>query len=213
MARVLCLHGLGGTGATMWPLVAAVSGARHTVLAPTLPGHGSRPENLVGIEWATWMTAARAWPADVIVGQSMGAALALGVAAEGGPMAVVAINPPAQDPDALEGLAWRRSRGQEWISDIAVVPGDVAYDRLPISALIAMWTGVMAIDLGAIRQPLLLVTSINDEVVDPAGSDAVAAAVTGPVQRLVLARSGHVATLDVEREEMSDAILAFVDGL
>ena len=27
MARVLCLHGLGGTGATMWPLVAALGQA------------------------------------------------------------------------------------------------------------------------------------------------------------------------------------------
>ena len=35
MARVLCLHGLGGTGATMWPLVGHLQAAHHTVLAPT----------------------------------------------------------------------------------------------------------------------------------------------------------------------------------
>ena len=46
MTRVLCLHGLGGTGATMWPIVAACIDAGFTTLAPTLPGHGTDPADL-----------------------------------------------------------------------------------------------------------------------------------------------------------------------
>ena len=111
MTRVLCLHGMGGTGATMWPIVAACIDADFTTLAPTLPGHGTDPADLVGVTWADWMDAARAWEADVVVGQSMGACLALQLAAEQRCRAVVCINPVAADPDASEGLEWRRDRG------------------------------------------------------------------------------------------------------
>jgi esterase/lipase len=115
MTRVLCLHGLGGTGATMWPVVAACIDAGCTVLAPTLPGHGGDPADLLGATWDDWMEAARSWQADVVVGQSMGAALALQLAAERRCRGIVCINPIAPSPDALEGLEWRKSRGQTWI--------------------------------------------------------------------------------------------------
>src|SRR5512132_1693594 len=115
MTRVLCLHGLGGTGATMWPIVAACSDAGFTTLAPTLPGHGTDPEDLVGVTWDHWLEAARSWEADVVVGQSMGACIGLQLAVEQRCSAVVCINPVVADPDAVEGLAWRKSRGQAWV--------------------------------------------------------------------------------------------------
>ncbi len=209
MARVLCLHGLGGTGATMWPLVAALGCAGHTTLAPTLPGHGRAPEDLVGVTWADWLAAALDWPADVVVGQSLGGSLALAVAAAGACGAAVAINPPAPDPDAIEGLEWRRSRGHEWV-DAVVFPGETAYPRVPISALLEMATGAATTDLGAVHQPVLLVSSVLDDVVDPAGADAIGRALGGPVRRLALEHGGHVATLDADRVRLSTAVEAFV---
>jgi carboxylesterase len=213
MARVLCLHGLGGTGATMWPVVAALSAADHTVLAPTLPGHGGEPDDLVGMEWANWLAAAREWPADgpadIVVGQSMGALLALALAAEGRAGAVVAINPPAPDPDAVDGLEWRQSRGHDWVEVGQSELGELAYDRLPIGALLAMHTGAMSVPLDRVVVPVLIVTSELDEVVDPGSSDVVAAALGGPVQRLRLARGGHVATLDADRDRLTSAIVTF----
>lgn len=213
MARVLCLHGLGGTGATMWPVVAALSAADHTVLAPTLPGHGGVPDDLIGVDWETWLAAAREWPADgpadLVVGQSMGALLALALAAEGRARAVVAINPPAPDPDAVDGLEWRQTRGHDWVEVGASALGEVAYERLPIRALLAMHTGAMSVPLDQVLVPVLIVTSELDEVVDPASSDVVAAALGGPVQRLRLARGGHVATLDADRDRLTSAIVTF----
>jgi carboxylesterase len=210
VARVLCLHGLGGTGATMWPLVATLSGLGHTVLAPTLPGHGTTPEDLLGVGWADWLAAARDWPADVVVGQSMGGALALALAAEGAVCGAAAINMPAPDPDALEGLEWRRSRGQEWVDVVWSGVDEVAYERLPLSALTAMHEGLLGLDLSAVQAPVLLVTSARDEMVDPASADLVAAALGGPVSRLTLDRGGHVASLDVDRDALADAVVAFV---
>ena len=166
MTRVLCLHGLGGTGATMWPVVAACIDAGFTTLAPTLPGHGTDPAELIGLTWTDWLDAARQWPADVVVGQSMGACLALQLAAEHRCRAVVCINPLAPDPDAIDGLVWRQSRGQSWIEVAASGVEEIAYERLPIDALIAMTQGVATIDVASIDRPALVITSVNDEVVE-----------------------------------------------
>lgn len=212
MTRVLCLHGLGGTGATMWPIVSACIDAGFTTLAPTLPGHGTDPADLVGISWDDWLDAARTWEADIVVGQSMGACLALQLAAEQRCRAVVCINPVAPDPDATDGLGWRKSRGQAWINVATSTVEEIAYERLPIEALITMTEGVAAIDLSAVNRPVLLVTSVNDDVVDPASSDVIAAALSCHVQRLRLRHSGHVATLDNERHLLQRATVEFVSA-
>jgi len=188
MTRVLCLHGLGGTGATMWPIVAACIDANFTTLAPTLPGHGTDPHDLVGITWNEWVEAARSWEADVVVGQSLGANLAMQLATEKRCRALVCINPVALDPDALEGLQWRKGRGHEWIDVAPSAVGEIAYERLPV----------------------LLVTSANDHLQDPASADSIADALGGDVQRVRLRNSGHVATLDVERHLLQAAVVDFV---
>ncbi len=210
MSRVLCLHGLGGTGAAMWPLVATLGQAGHEVLAPTLPGHGSTPDDLLGVGWADWLSFALEWPADAVVGQSMGGALALAVAATGACRAVVAVNPPAPDPDAVDGLEWRLTRGHEWLEDAPTFPGEVAYQRLPIAALLAMAAGIASIELGRVLQPVLLVSSRHDDVVDPASAATIAAALGGPVRRLTLEHGGHVATLDADRERLCTAVESFL---
>lgn len=210
MARVLCLHGLGGTGATMWPLVAHLSALGHTVLAPTLPGHGSSPADLLEVGFEDWMEAARDWEADVAVGQSMGAALALALAVEGRVRAAVVVNPLAPDPDAVDGLEWRMSRGH---TTLAVGPspvGEHAYEELPLASVLAMHTGLLGLALAEVRVPVLVVASADDEVVDPVSSDLVAGALGGPVHRLRLG-GGHVATLDSDRDRLGAAVAAFVD--
>ena len=213
MARVLCLHGMGGTGATMAPIADALRAGGHVVEAPTLPGHGTTPEQLIGLDWADWLhgaLSAMTVPVDLVVGQSMGAVLALDIATRGGTRGVVAINPLGPDPDALDGLEWRRERGTEWIEVAPSTVGEIAYDRIPIGALLAMVTGVLAVDLAAVTCPVLVVTSVHDEVVDPDNSVVVAGSVSGPVERLRLERSGHVVSLDVERDTVITAARTFL---
>lgn len=212
MARLVLLHGLGGTGATMSPLADDLRALGHTVVTPTLPGHGTAPDDLVDCTWAQWVAAVQSAVADigadVVVGQSMGAALALAAAA--GLAGVVAINPPAADPDALDGLEWRRSRGHDWIDGPPLADGEAGYTRLPIRALIEMVDGVLCTDLSAVTVPVLLITSALDEVVDPASADVVAASLAGEVHRLLLANSGHVAVLGPERAAITRAVHEFV---
>ena len=105
------------------------------------------------------------------------------------------------DPDALEGLEWRKSRGHAWLDVGPSTVGEIAYERLPLDALIAMHRGVAAIDLATVDRPVLLVTSAGDDVVDPASSDLVADVVVRRcAARYGCAHSGHVASLDAERD-------------
>jgi len=194
----------------MQPLVEGLNSRGHVIHAPTLPGHGAVVEALENVGWVDWISAGRQWPADVIVGQSMGASLALAIAAHSGCVAVVAINPPAPDPDAVDGLEWRQSRGHDWVDGPPLAHGEIGYERLPITALLAMTNGILATDLSAVTCPVLLVSSALDEVVDPAGADVVAALVNGPVGRLTLANSGHVATLGPDLDELLTAVVGFI---
>jgi carboxylesterase len=58
----------------------------------------------------------------------------------------------------------------------------------------------MGDDLVKVTCPLLLLTSPQDHVVDPGNSDIVAERVSGPVERVTLERSYHVATLDYDKD-------------
>lgn len=218
MTSILCLHGLGGTGRTMQPLADALSALGHTVLAPTLPGHGTAPDDLEGVTWNDWVDAADAAltesGAQLVVGQSMGGAIALALAARRRQHAtlrkVVAINSPAPDPDAIDGLEWQLSRGMHWVEGPPLGEGEEGYSRFPITALIAMADGVLATGLAGVTLPVLLVTSALDEVVDPYSADVIAGGLAGTVERLVLPNSGHVATHGPDLAMLVNAIDTFI---
>ena len=212
MTTIALVHGLGGTGATMDLLADLLTSAGHSCLTVTLPGHGTTPEDLAGVTWVEWVAAIP--DADVLVGQSMGGALALAAAStRPSVLGVVAINTPAPDPDALEGLEWRRSRGHEWIDGPPLAEGEAGYTRLPIDALLKMARGVLDTDLAAVTVPVLLVNSAGDEVVDPTSADTIASALGGPVTLLVLANSGHVATFGPDQDVLAAAICDFCANL
>ena len=65
------------------------------------------------------------------------------------------------------------------------------------------------LDLAAIECPVLLLTSPQDHVVDPSQSDHLAATVKGPVDRVTLERSYHVATLDYDKDIIFELAVAF----
>ena len=50
--------------------------------------------------------------------------------------------------------------------------------------------------------PILLFSSTQDHVVAPVSGDRLVEGVSGPVERIVLERSFHVATLDYDKDEI-----------
>jgi pimeloyl-ACP methyl ester carboxylesterase len=138
----------------------------------------------------------------------MGASLAMAVVAAdpSSVQLVVAINPPLADPDALEGLQWRQSRGHDWIDGPELGDGEVGYTRFPITALIEMVEGVGALRPAEVTVPVLLVRGALDDSADPDALEVFAAQLGGPVTGLVLPGSGHVATLGPDLPQLVAAI-------
>jgi carboxylesterase len=209
-------------------LAAAFAKAGFDVEVPLLPGHGTSAEDLARVGWSDWeATVAGAYAAVarrvggpvVVAGLSVGGALAAGLAADRPEVAgVVAVNPmidpPAASFQALLGDLL--AAGEQFLpgigGDIADPDGhEDAYDRLPVAALLSTCRGLDALAprLHQIRCPVLVVTSRIDHVIPTVSSDALAAAVSGPVERLWLERSGHVATLDMDRDELEARAVAF----
>lgn len=82
---VLLIHGLGGTEYDLGPLRKRLKSAGFVVHSLTLPGHGTRPEDLVRVQVGDWLDAVRQKYREVVgqhavlhvIGMCMGALLAL----------------------------------------------------------------------------------------------------------------------------------------
>jgi carboxylesterase len=97
-------------------------------------------------------------------------------------------------------------------SDIAE-PGvvEVAYEGTPLRPLVELVEGVAALapSYPSILCPLLLMTSPQDHVVDPVQSDYLAEHFGGPIERVTLERSYHVATMDYDKELIEERAVEF----
>jgi carboxylesterase len=132
------------------------------------------------------------------------------------------VNPLIEPPDA-DTVAFIDSLiegGEELApgvgSDIAQ-EGSVesAYAELPLRAARSLFGAAteVAAGLGSLKCPILLFSSVQDHVVDPVSSDRLVERAGGPVERIVLERSFHVATLDYDREGIEEGTVAFVTDL
>lgn len=225
-AGVLVIHGFTGTPQSMRPLAEAFADAGFTVELPLLPGHGTVVEDMVSTGWADWSAAAEQAYQDlagrcskvVVAGLSMGGTLAVWLAANHPEIAgLVAVNamvdPPA--PDLRELLAGMLEAGPVMPgigSDVADPDvAELAYDGAPVQPLLSMFDALdeLAGRLGDIACPVIIFTSTNDHVVAPVSSDVLAAGVKGPVERVTLERSFHVATIDYDHEEIERRAVEF----
>jgi carboxylesterase len=223
----LVLHGLTGNPSSMRGVADALAGAGFAVELPLLPGHGTSIEDMLATDFTDWSaTAEEAYlelagrtSAVVVVGLSMGGTLAAWVTARNpGVAGLVAVNgmfePPAQS--FLELLRTSLDQGLDRFSSIGsdiALPGvsEGAYDATPIRPLLSLMEATTELHgrLGDIRCPVLIMTSPQDHVVPPSSSDVLAAAVSGPVERVVLERSYHVATLDFDRDVVEKRTVEF----
>jgi len=225
---VLVLHGFTGNPSSMRSIAQRAAEAGYSVELPRLPGHGTRVEDMIKTTWADWSTtavevfdelAARC-ERVAVVGLSMGGGLAAHVA-EVRPSVVgcVFINPLVKSPgtEMLEGIQLMLDEGTETFHSIGSDikregAAESSYPATPLAAVLSLFAGVAAVheNLGLITAPSLLLSSREDHVVTSDNGDDLEAMVSGPVERVWLEDSYHVATMDNDQELVESLTLDFL---
>ncbi|MEQ1874445.1 MAG: alpha/beta fold hydrolase [Ilumatobacteraceae bacterium] len=224
----LVIHGLTSNPDSMRGIAKALGAAGFHVELPLLPGHGTVMEDLIPIRWSDWVTtveaayAALAARVDkvVVVGLSLGGALTLRLGANHPEIVgLVCVNPAAepQVPEVIEMLQGMIDGGTEVLPGIR---GDIAdpdatesgYDGTPLRTMLSVIVDGLAPLAGeypSMHMPMLLMNSPQDHVIEPKQSEFLVANYGGPVERISLDRSFHVATLDYDKELIIEATVAF----
>jgi len=225
----LVLHGFTGNCNSMRGIAHALAAAGFAVELPLLPGHGTTVEDMNTTSWRDWSAAAeealeklqaRVPGKVVVVGLSMGGSLTGYLGTRHPELAGLAfINAAVTLPEGMrEGVQAMLDTGVEYMdgigSDIADPDStESAYAQTPLKPLLSLLDAETETlpSLGNITCPSLIITSTNDHVVPPDNSDVLASKVSGPVERITLERSFHVATLDYDKDDIEKAVVAFAE--
>jgi carboxylesterase len=223
----LVLHGFTGNCNSMRGVAHALADVGFTVELPLLPGHGTTVEDMNTTSWADWSAAAeealgklqaRVDGKVVVVGLSMGGSVTAWLGTRHPELAGLAfINAAITMPaEMVEGVQAMLDAGEEYLdgigSDIADPDStESAYAKTPLKPLLSLLEAEESThpNLGNITCPSLIITSRQDHVVPPTNSDDLANAVSGPVERIWLDRSYHVATLDYDKADVEKAVVEF----
>jgi len=229
---VLVIHGFTGNPGSMRGLAEACAAAGLHVEMPRLPGHGTTLDDMMTTAWADWAGEAEAAyqrlagrvNTVVVAGLSMGGALTLRVGADHPEVAgLVCINPATQ-PQAPEVVAMLEGMVEGGTEVIPAIGSDIAdpnskeaaYDGTPLRCLLSLVNdglAPLAAEYPRLTMPLLLFNSVNDHVVEPVQGDYLAANYGGPVERVMLEHSYHVATQDYDKGVIFEGTVAFARRL
>jgi len=208
-------------------LAEAFAAAGFAVELPLLPGHGTSVDDLATTSFEQWSQAvtdaytefAQRCDLVVVAGLSMGATLAARLAAHHREIAgLIVINGAFApfEPNVREGLEQLVTQGVTRIpgpgNDVADPSRtELAYAEVPTAQLLSLVDALDGLqdELARVVCPSLVITSDHDHVVPPASSDFFAAHVGGPVERMRLVRSFHVATLDYEHADLQARAVTF----
>jgi carboxylesterase len=225
---VLVLHGFTGNPASMRGIAELCASAGYSVELPRLPGHGTTVEDMIPTTWSDWSkTAEEAFDElaercerVAIVGLSMGGGLAAYVCEVRPSVAgCVFINPlvkpaPLETIEGINGLLEAGLTTVESIgSDIKKEGGfEGSYAATPLAPAKSLFEGIAGVhdNLSLIVAPSLLLSSREDHVVTSDNGDDLASMTSGPIERVWLEDSYHVATMDNERELVESLTMDFL---
>jgi len=232
----LVLHGFTGSPVSVRPLAELLSKRGFAIEMPRLPGHGTRPKDLLPTRYADWRAEAlaglnrlRARTQHVFaVGLSMGGTLALDLASSEALNGVATINAQILDrggvivklgpliekilpiaPSSAAGLTK---------NDIKKGGDEDAYEWVASAAGNSLVRALPQVrgQLKRLTCPLLVIYSRDDHSVPPANSKALPGLVgSAPetVSVLELEDSYHVATLDNDLPLIDERVASFAENV
>jgi carboxylesterase len=236
---VLALHGFGATPQEVQLVVDVARQLGLRALAPLLPGHGLSVQDLAQTRWHDWRKAAglaleqlvaEGGPV-IVVGSSMGSLLALDLAADFPEhvLGVAALAPAIRLGWPFPSLAlalvcglgvpdFCLPKSHSDILDSEARRSQVTYPAQPAYAgnEVRLAGRRVARRLSTIRCPAFVAHGQADHVCPVRNARQVYAALGSPAwekELLILPRSYHIITRDVERELLRARLLRFIERL
>lgn len=226
---VLLVHGFTGTPAEMRLLGDHLHGCGYTVLGVRLTGHGTTVEELAQTGWQQWYNCVEdgyhllrgICESVQVVGLSLGGLLSLRLAAEQPVDKVVALSAPIFLHDKriarlplyriFRSYAPKKRRRYAGIEERYLVH----YDHTPLSSLSSLLELIKQAEafLRRVSAPALLVQSRREHTVRPESAEYIYERLASSDKTILwLEKSGHIVTLDTERETVYAAVTRFLEG-
>jgi carboxylesterase len=224
---ILLVHGFTGTPAEMRLLGEHLHAAGYTVMGIRLPGHGTSPHDMVRTNWHHWygsvvdgLILLRGFCSNVqVVGLSMGGLLALKLAAEYPVDAVAALSTPVFLANKRIKLLPLYRLFCRFVPkkrrDYDIDPQYfIGYDTTPLSCLASLLELIRIVgeDVRSIQCPVLLVQSKRERTVKPSSAPYLLERIGSSQKEIFwLEKSGHVVTIDIERETVFRRVAEFAN--
>ncbi len=237
---LLALHGFAGTPNEVRPITEVAARAGFLARAPRLAGHGETAEGLLDVGWRDWSRQAGdalrelrvlSGAPVVVCGVSLGSMLATHLAATfpddvAGLVALSnaitlrfwAIRLPLGLFERYRPFGNRlyAVKGGADIRDPVVRAQHMTYDVNPIAGAVEVLRAgrLVRAELANVRCPTLVMHGLLDRVCPVANAAQFAGALgTADVEVVVLPRSGHILSVDLDRDEVARRVDAFLRRL
>ncbi len=224
---ILLIHGFTGSPSEMRLLGEYLNGQGYTVLAPRLRGHGTSVEEMEKTDWFHWYSAVedgyhilKALCREIsVVGLSLGGLLSLKISAEYPVCKIVSLSAPIYITDKRLWMLPLYRMFQKYVpkrrrrfSDIDP-KFSIAYNHTPLSSLTSLLELIKHVEelIPTLSQPVLIMQSRAEHTVRPESAQYIYDHVGSRDKKLIwLDKSGHVITLDVERDKVFREVTAFL---
>lgn len=224
---VLLIHGFTGSPAEMGMLGEFLHNKGYTVLAPRLAGHGTTVEEMASTKWSHWYnTVEDAYhivkaicSRVIVIGLSMGGLLALKLGTEYQVDKIISLSAPIFIADKRLDLLPVYRIFKNYVPKKRKKYGDVApkytvsYGFTPLKSLSSLLDLIKHVDalLPAVMMPLLIIQGRHDHTVQARSAEYIYDKVGSEEKKLIwLEKSGHIVTIDIERERVFQYIADFI---
>lgn len=223
----LLVHGFTGSPAEMRLLGEKLAAEGCTVYGVRLAGHGTTPEDMLRTDYEHWYKSVeQGWQTlnskcekIFVIGLSMGGTLALYLAGRQPVQGVVALSAPIYINNRklpfLPVLRLFRTFEAKQRKTTDVDPQySISYDRMPLRCVTSLLQ-LIKLTMGRLHKvsaPVLIMQSKVEHTVKPESAEYIFHNLTSAQDKEIhwLYQSGHVITLDKERETVFDKIIGFV---
>ncbi len=240
---ILLIHGLTATTQEIDELATFLSRHDYTVSAPLLAGHNSTFDALDRTTWKDWYASIDSAYNDLlkttdsihVIGQSMGATLALHLAKEHTSIksltllapAIFYHNPfaflspllqyfmPKKTKDYTKYYPHRKHAYFDIVDDKAIEER-VAHKEASLAAIASSLQLIRHVkkELPTINCPALMFHSINDHTMQFKSSQFIYDKIASKRKEfVVLEKSGHVLSVDIEKQKIFDKIASFLTSI